>query len=140
MAVEILIRSDGTLNTETNAAAGGKAPGATTDPGKQKDGQKDVSALLIQYGQQIIKQGVSIAVDYIGNGVIKDQISDAISIGGDIMTIIKGGWVGVAAVGIKTAATVINSIREQQRNDFKTQLLKEQAGNIIQLGGRYTND
>ena len=139
--VEIIIREDGTNTSVSNATGNnGGARGKDKEQGKPKETQVNVNALLIDYTKQIITFGVNTAFDISGNNIMKDRISSSINIGADMIMLLKGGWIGAGAVALKYGATAIQSYLDISREQYKVNMLKEQAGKVIELGGRYSND
>lgn len=141
MAIEIIIRDDGASISGTSPTTTSTSPrGAKEEAGKPKPSQTNINALLIDYGRNIINQGVNVALDYSGNNILKDQINTVTNIATDILMIAQGGWVGVAAVAFKAASGAVNSFIQLDRNRYTSEVLRQQAGKIVELGGRYTND
>lgn len=141
MAIEIIIREDGTVSG-TNASQNGnaKAKGSKDEQGKPKDNQSNMNTLLIDYGKQILSEGFNVALDYSGNNIVRDAVSTVTNLAADAMMVVKGGWVGVAAVAMKYATSAIQSQIQLDRERYKVEVLRQQAGLIAEYGGRYTND
>jgi hypothetical protein len=141
MAIEVIIRDDGASISGISPTTTPTSPrGAKEEAGKPKPSQTNINALLIDYGRNIINQGVNVALDYSGNNILKDQINTVTNIATDILMIAQGGWVGVAAVAFKAASGAVNSFIQLDRNRYTSEVLRQQAGKIVELGGRYTND
>ena len=139
MAIEIIIREDGTVSG-TNASQNGNPKGSKEEQGKPKENQTNMNAMLIDYGKQILSEGINVALDYSGNNIVRDAVSTVTSLAADAMMIVKGGWVGVAAVAMKYATSAIQSQIQLDRERYKVEVLRQQAGLIAEYGGRYTND
>lgn len=142
MAIEIIIREDGTIsgNGTPQTNTDGTVRGAKEEQGKPKPNQTNMNALLIDYGKQILSTGLNVALDYSGNNILQDRISTITSLGSDILMIAKGGYIGAAAVAMKYATTAINQFIENDRIRYTAEVLRNQAGMVAELGGRYTND
>lgn len=141
MAIEIIIREDGTVSG-TNASQNGnaKAKGSKDEQGKPKDNQSNINAMLIDYGRQILSEGINVALDYSGNNIVRDAAQVVTNIAADAMMVVKGGWVGAVAVAMKYATSAIQSQINLDRERYKVEVLRQQAGLIAEYGGRYTND
>ena len=141
MAIEVIIRDDGTSISGTSPTTTPTSPrGAKEEAGKPKPSQTNINALLINYGRNIINQGVNVTLDYSGDNILRDQINTATSIATDILMIAQGGWVGVAAVAVKYGTNALNNFLQLDRSRYTSQVLRQQAGMVTELGGRYTND
>ena len=139
--VEVIIREDGT-NSSISKATGqnGGARGREREQGKPQETQVNLNALLIDYTKQIITTGINLGIDRSGDYLLKDNLTNLTNIGADILMVAKGGYVGATAVAMKYGSNAINSLVELNRNKYKVEMLREQAGKVIELGGRYTND
>lgn len=143
MAIEVIIREDGTstgVNSQGAAGVNATPRGKGEEQGKPKPNQINLNALLIDYGRNILSTGLNVALDYSGNNILADQISTVASVGADALMIAKGGWVGVAAVAMKYATSAITSSININREQYKAEMLQRQAGIVAEYGGRYTND
>lgn len=142
MAIEIIIREDGTMtgNGTPQTSPDSTPRGKKEEQGKPKGNQVNVNALLIDYGKQILSEGLNIALDYSGNNILQDKISTATSIAADALMIVKGGWVGVAAVAMKYAISAANAGIQYDRDRYRVEQIRQQSGMIAEYGGRYTNE
>lgn len=141
MAIEIIIREDGAVSG-TNASQNGnaKAKGSKDEQGKPKDNQSNINAILIDYGKQILSEGINVSFQISGNTIIQDKVTSVINIASDVLMVAKGGWVGVAAVALKYATNAVNLQTQVERNRYTVEQIQQQAGIIAEYGGRYTND
>lgn len=142
MAIEIIIREDGTMtgNGTPQTSPNSTPRGTKEEQGKPKGNQVNVNALLIDYGKQILAEGLNIALDYSGNNILQDRISTATSVAADALMIAKGGWVGVAAVAMKYATSALSAGIQFDRDRYRTEVIRQQAGLVAEYGGRYTNE
>lgn len=142
MAIEIIIREDGTMTGDGTPQTSGspQSKGAKEEQGKPKGNQSQVNALLIDYGKQILNQGLNVGVEITGNNLLQDRISALTNVAADALMIAKGGWVGVAAVAMKYATSAINLQIQLERNRYTVEQLQKQAGLVAEYGGRYTNE
>ena len=110
----------------SQGAAGVNTPrGKGEEQGKPKPNQTNLNALLIDYGRNILSTGMNVALDYSGNNILADQISTVASVGADALMIVKGGWVGVAAVAMKYATSAITSSININRELYKNRNVKD---------------
>ena len=142
MAIEIIIREDGTMtgNGTPQTSPDSTPRGVKEEQGKPKGKQTNVNALLIDYGKQILSEGLNVALDYSGNNILQDRISTAASVAADVLMIAKGGWVGVAAVAMKYATSALNAGIQYDRDRYRVEQIRQQSGMIAEYGGRYTNE
>ena len=142
MAIEIIIREDGTMtgNGTPQTPSNPQSKGAKEEQGKPKGNQSQVNALLIDYGKQILNQGMNVGIEISGNNLLQDRISTLTNVAADALMIAKGGWVGVAAVAMKYATSAIDLQIQLDRNRYTVEQLKQQAGLVAEYGGRYTNE
>lgn len=142
MAIEIIIREDGTMtgNGTPQSSGNPQSKGAKEEQGKPKGNQSQVNALLIDYGKQILNQGLNVGIEISGNNLLQDRISTLTNVAADALMIAKGGWVGVAAVAMKYATSAIDLQIQLDRNRYTVEQLKQQAGLVAEYGGRYTNE
>lgn len=142
MAIEIIIREDGTTTNGTQGTTSQpNAPrGTKEEQGKPKANHKAINALLIDYGKQLVLQGVNVSIDYSGDNLLRDEINTAANIATDILAIAEAGWFGVAATAVKYGTNALNNFLQLDRSRYTSQVLRQQAGKIVELGGRYTND
>lgn len=138
MAIEIIIREDGTMTG--NGTPQSTPKGAKEEQGKPKGNQSNVNALLIDYGKQILNQGLSVGIEITGNTLLQDQISTATSVAADVLMVAKGGWAGVAAVAMKYATSSIEQQINLNRERYKVEELRRSTGLVAEYGGRYTNE
>lgn len=141
--IEIIIRKQGAPGTEdegnANDPSTAGAKGGKNEPGKPSKLQKQVNALLIQYGKQSIQEGIKLITDYTGDYVMSRQIDMATNIAADVATVAATGWVGAIAVGYKYTTQAIEYGINQNRERARIEAYKSQLGEITQLGGRYAN-
>ena len=142
MAIEIIIREDGTMsgNGTPQTSPDGSVRGSKEEQGKPKGNQVNMNALLIDYGKQILSEGINVAIDYSGNNILQDKISSVTSVASDLLMVVKGGWAGVAAVAIKYATSSLNLGIQLDRERYRTEVIRQQAGLVSEYGGRYTNE
>lgn len=144
MAVKIIITEDGTPTSVANASGGGGAGTGTRakdqEQGKEKGAQGSLNTLLIDYTKQIATQCINTSIEFSGNYIYQDRLTNLTNIGGDALMIAKGGWIGAIAVATKYGTQAFNNIIELNREKAKVDMLRKQSGNVIELGGRYTND
>ena len=142
MAIEIIIREDGTMtgNGTPQTSPDSTPRGKKEEQGKPKGNQTNVNALLIDYGKQILNQGLSVGIEISGNTLLQDQISTVTNVAADALMIAKGGWVGVAAVAMKYATSSIEQQINLNRERYKVEELRRSTGLVAEYGGRYTNE
>ena len=142
MAIEIIIREDGTMsgNGTPQTSPNSTPRGTKEEQGKPKGNQVNVNALLIDYGKQILNQGLSIGIEISGNNLLQDRISSLTNVAADALMIAKGGWVGVAAVAMKYATSSIEQQINLNRERYKVEELRRSTGLVAEYGGRYTNE
>lgn len=141
MAIEIIIREDGTMSGNGSPQSTPNSPrGKDEEQGKPKGNQSNVNALLIDYGKQILNQGLSVGIEITGNTLLQDQISTATSVAADVLMVAKGGWAGVAAVAMKYATSSIEQQINLNRERYKVEELRRSTGLVAEYGGRYTNE
>lgn len=142
MAIEIIIREDGTLsgNGTPQTSPDSTPRGKKEEQGKPKGNQVNVNALLIDYGKQILNQGLSIGSEISGNNLLQDQISTLTNVAADVLMVAKGGWVGVAAVAMKYATSSIAQQINLNKERYKVEELRRSTGLVAEYGGRYTNE
>ena len=142
MAIEIIIREDGTTsgNGTPQTSPDSTPRGKKEEQGKPKGNQTNVNALLIDYGKQILNQGLSVGIEISGNTLLQDQISTLTNVASDVLMIAKGGWVGVAAVAMKYATSSIEQQINISRERYKVEELRRSTGLVAEYGGRYTNE
>lgn len=133
--IEIKISKKGAPGTE------GMQPDATKDkePGKPSSVQKQVNTLLVNYGKQSLAEAYKLYTDFSGDYVTANKIDAVLNIAADISTIAIGGWVGAVSVGFKYTTQTIEQSINVRREQNKIQAMNQMLGEIVQLGGRYTN-
>lgn len=132
--IEIKISKKGAPGTEG-------MPDAKKDsePGKPSSTQKQVNTLLINYGKQSLQEGYKLITDFTGNYVAANRIDTVLNVAADVSTIAIGGWVGAVAVGFKHTTQTIESFININREQNRIRTMNQMLGEVIQLGGRYTN-
>ena len=135
--IEVVIRKSGTPGmTQANPAS---AHAEASEPGKPSVTQKQVNTLLINYGKQTLQEGFKLYNDFSGDYILANKIASATNIAADIATIAIGGWVGAVAVGYKYSTQLIEQAINIQRINNEIEARKIMLGQVVQLGGRYTN-
>ena len=138
--IEVIIKKKGSPGETPEAAeASQETAGVSNEPGKPSSTQKQVNTLLINYGKQSLQQGFKIYTDFSSNYTLSNKIDTVTNLAADIATIAAGGWLGVAAVGFKYSTQIIDSSINNQRMQNQIQARNMMLGDIVQLGGRYTN-
>lgn len=130
---------------DKNGSDGGdqqlKATGEEEKKNKaQKDKEKAREAIftaLIQAGKQAINQGINYYGQLTGDTTATRNIQSAVSIGADLLTIAKGGWVGAIAVGTKYALQIGNSLVQTELTNRQLNYNKSLLGDISTKGSRY---
>lgn len=141
MPIEVIIREQGTGGVSNNNSGVPQVdPDNSEEQGVENSNQKQVNALLIDYGKQLLQDGISIYTNYTGNYLLSNQIDTVTTFAADALMVIKGGWVGRIAVAYNTINSMIKSSREVQEANERAQYLKNQMGKVVEMGGRYTND
>lgn len=133
------------VKIEKDSVSGGGAEGLSADkavmqPEKQSASSRSINTLLIDYAKRVMSEGVNVYIDQSGDYILNERINNAMSLSADALTIFAGGWVGAVAVGYKYASQAVKNMRETRRSINEINMLKEQAGRVIELGGRFTND
>ncbi len=141
--IEIVIRKQGAPGTEdegkANDTSTAGARGGKDEPGKPSKLQKQVNALLIQYGKQSIQEGIKLITDYTGDYVTQKKIDMYTNVAADAAIIAATGWVGAIAVGYKYTTQAIEYSINLNRERAKIEAFNSQLGEITKLGGRYSN-
>ena len=135
--IEIVIKKNGAPSGISSATPDEQRE--TREPGKPSAIQKQVNTLLINYGKQTLQEGYKLITDFTGNYVLANKIDAVTNIAADISTIAIGGWVGAVAVGFKYTTNLIESSIQIQRERNAIEARNRMLGEIVQLGGRYTN-
>jgi hypothetical protein len=135
-----------TITIGKGQQADGTSPGgqqqqavAEKEPGKPNFQQQAVNAALINAAKQVAMQGVRAYGNITGDYAMVDSINTVMSIGADVLTVAKGGWVGAIAVGSKYAISIGNSFIESKRNQFEYSLGMERAGGVMEGNNFYIN-
>ena len=139
MPIEIIIRESGTEGV-TNNGVPQADPNFLQEQGVENSNQKQVNTLLIDYGKQIIQNGVDAYIDYTGNYILSNKIQSGISFAANALMAVKGGTVGRIAVAFNAVNNIIKTSKEVSRANQRVDFIKNQAGKIVEMGGRYTND
>ena len=139
--IEILIRKQGSPESVAEQAnnTGVGASGGKEEPGKQSNTQKQVNTLLINYGKQSLQEGYKLITDYTGDYVTSKKIDMYTNIAADAATIAAGGWVGAIAVGFKYTTQSLEYAINLNREKARVEAYNIQLGDVIKLGGRYSN-
>ena len=132
--IEIKISKKGAPGTD------GMPDGKKDDePGKPSSVQKQVNTLLINYGKQSLQEGYKLITDFTGDYVTANRIDTVLNVAADISSIAIGGWVGAVAVGFKHTTQTIESFINVNREQNRIRTMNQMLGEVVQLGGRYTN-
>ena len=143
MPIEVIIRESGNAGLNDSLPNNGVPeadPNLSQEQGVENSNQSQVNALLINYGKQLLQDGISIYTDYTGSYLLSNKIENVTTFAADALMVIKGGWVGRIAVAYNTINSMIKSSREVQEANERAQYLKNQMGKVVEMGGRYTND
>lgn len=96
-----------------------------------------IATALIQNGQQMLSQGINSYTQMSGNYEFARSVNNFTSISADILTISKGGIVGIVAVAAKFGLEAINKYTNQINNMRKLNYDNQQLGMISREGSRY---
>lgn len=96
-----------------------------------------IATALIQNGQQMLSQGINSYTQMSGNYEFARSVNNFTSISADILTIAKGGPIGVIAVAAKYGLEAINKYTNQINNMRKLNYDNQQLGIISREGSRY---
>ena len=96
-----------------------------------------IATALIQNGQQMLSQGINSYTQMSGNYEFARSVNNFTSISADILTIAKGGVVGIVAVAAKFGLEAINKYTNQINNMRKLNYDNQQLGMISREGSRY---
>lgn len=96
-----------------------------------------IATALIQNGQQMLSQGINSYTQMSGNYEFARSVNNFTSISADILTIAKGGVVGIVAVAAKYGLEAINKYTNQINNMRKLNYDNQQLGMISREGSRY---
>lgn len=107
---------------------------------QQKEREKERDAIftaLIQSGKQAINQGINWYGQLTGDTTTTRTLQSVVSIGADLLTIAKGGWIGAIAVGTKYALQAGNIIIQTELTNRQLNYNKSLLGDISTKGSRY---
>lgn len=96
-----------------------------------------IATALIQAGQQTLSQGLNSYVQLSGNYEIARKLDNFSSVSADVLTIIKGGPIGVIAVGVKYGLDSLNRYVNQVNTNRQINYENQQLGMISREGSRY---
>lgn len=102
------------------------------------DTQKQaINTALIQAGQQFISQGINMYGQLTGDMTTVRAIDAGVNVAGDALTILKGGALGVIAVGTKYALQAGNAMLQTYQQNRQIALNNQLLGDISIKGSRY---
>lgn len=104
----------------------------------EREKERDaIFTALIQSGKQAINQGINWYGQLTGDTTTTRTLQSVVSIGADLLTIAKGGWIGAIAVGTKYALQAGNSIIQTELTNRQLNYNKSLLGDISTKGSRY---
>lgn len=133
-------QGDGISGTGTGEIKPKKTPEQLAEEKAKKEKEQErkaITAALIQAGKQAAVQGVNVYGQLTGDITTTKSIQGVITIGADILTIAKGGWVGAIAVGTKYALQTANSFAMTTNTNRQLDYNKSLLGEISTKGSRY---
>lgn len=106
------------------------------DPSRPSVTAQAVNTAIIGAGKQILSMGIKQYGNITGDYLVQESIDNALGIGADVLTIAKGGVVGLLYVGTRYATSMWASSVAQDRAYRDLEMTRERAGKIYYSGGR----
>jgi hypothetical protein len=95
---------------------------------KQSTTQNVAQMLAFKVGTDAVKYSLSNYGELTGDYVGQEAIEDITGIAGDIFMIAKGGWLGVAAVGVKYATKIATTSIRLNKSKTRASMMQERVG------------
>lgn len=134
--IHVIIQKDKT-NNEIYSQEESQGLASEKDKEKPSVAKQAIASALIQSGQQAISQGIDTYMQLSGNYQIGNAINTLTSVGADVLTIAKGGWVGAIAVGTKYALNIAKSYTDTYVQNREIEYNNQMLGVVSRKGSRY---
>ena len=99
--------------------------------------KSQINTLMIDYGKKLMQQGFNTYINITGETLMGNRVNELVNVSGDILTIIKGGYIGLAAVGFKHATKILDTYIQNNKANNNAEFLKSSMGKVRTNGGRY---
>lgn len=112
---------------------------AAKEQGKPSLQTQAINTAIIGYAKQAVTEGINQYVKLTGNYALSNASNMIMSFASDALIIAKGGYVGLATVGVKYTLKAGQSYVDQIIADRNTNFMRSRYGDISMRGSRYND-